>query len=467
MGLSNVIFLCLFCCGTTRAYRVLPGQEEVLDAKLLQSPLYGPLSGVAFHLAMISQSLSRAQRQALNDEALMKLLDSVQIRSNRIRPLLENVFLLLSKNRLTTGDTEMLQTDFEAMQNIFSQMQRQVQEIGALEDNNSSQGPYNSLSLHVREGSQQAAGLHAAGASHTKSIPSLIAHFLTTEFFPGAEKAYKLDRKLDNFENGEARHYSVADELYSDWRNAHSGIQRSGKRILALIAKVKKSIPRLPSSDEEERLAAAAYFMPKGVSDKVKRQNWHIIGHRLDEAENVAATLVHSLQQTRTKQGKIEHFDLPAAIAIVSQIESIIPRLIEVHKNLHNSEDRVRFLCNRAYRDAIEKQAPLERNNTLRRKLNRLKHDLISMIKGVRQEMALLLGISSGRTTNTIALDLMEPLERFAELEREAHERSQPSRFSAELSDLRALLSDLHRDASHLRRFIQVGDNELHSGEEL
>nr|CEL73079.1 TPA: hypothetical protein BN1205_102680 [Toxoplasma gondii VEG] len=293
MGLSNVIFLCLFCCGTTRAYRVLPGQEEVLDAKLLQSPLYGPLSGVAFHLAMISQSLSRAQRQALNDEALMKLLDSVQIRSNRIRPLLENVFLLLSKNRLTTGDTEMLQTDFEAMQNIFSQ------------DNNSSQGPYNSLSLHVREGSQQAAGLHAAGASHTKSIPSLIAHFLTTEFFPGAEKAYKLDRKLDNFENGEARHYSVADELYSDWRNAHSGIQRSGKRILALIAKVKKSIPRLPSSDEEERLAAAAYFMPK-------RQNWHIIGHRLDEAENVAATLVHSLQQTRTKQGKIEHFDLPA-----------------------------------------------------------------------------------------------------------------------------------------------------------
>ncbi|KAF4643294.1 hypothetical protein TGRH88_029610 [Toxoplasma gondii] len=183
-------------------------------------------------------------------------------------------------------------------------MERQVEEIGALEDNNSSQGPYNSLSLHVREGSQQAAGL----------------------------------------------------------------VQ---------------------------------------------------------------------------------------AIAIVSQIESIIPRLIEVHKNLHNSEDRVRFLCNRAYRGAIEKQAPLERNNTLRRKLNRLKHDLISMIKGVRQEMALLLGISSGRTTNTIALDLMEPLERFAELEREAHERSQPNRFSAELSDLRALLSDLHRDASHLRRFIQ------------
>ncbi|KEP65142.1 UNVERIFIED_CONTAM: hypothetical protein HHA_242590 [Hammondia hammondi] len=467
MELANIIFLFLVCCDITRAYRVLPGQQEVLDAKLLQSPLYGPLSGVAFHLAMIAESLSRAQRQALNDESLTKLLDSVEIRSNRMKPLLENVFLLLSKNRLTTSDTEMLQTDFEAMQSIFSQMQRRVQEIGALEDNNSSRGPYNSLSLHVREGSQQAAGLDAEGASHTKSIPSLIAHFITTEFLPGAEKAYKLNKKLDNFENGEGHRYSIADELNSDWRNAHSGIQRSGQRILALIARAKKSIPRHPSPDEQERLAAAAYFMPKGVSDIVTSQNWRIIGQRLDEAEDVAATLVHSMQATKTKLEKIEHFDLPAGIAIVSQIESIIPRLIEVHENLHNSEERVRFLCNRADRAEIERQAPLEKNNTLRRKFIRLKYDLISMTKEVRQEMAVLLGISSGRTTNAVALDLMEPLERFAQLQREAHEQSQRSRFSAELRELRGLLSDLHRDASHLRRFIQVGDDQWHSGEEL
>ncbi|CBZ51970.1 conserved hypothetical protein [Neospora caninum Liverpool] len=295
MGISNIFFLFLVCGVTARAYRVLPGHQAPADAQLLESPLYGPLSGVAFHLIMISVSVPRAQRQALNDEALTKLLDSFETRTNRLKPLLENVFVLLSKKSPARSDIEMLQTDFDAIQSIFSQ------------DNKSPQGLCGSLLLHVREGLQEAAGLHSAGVSRLESIPSVITDFITADYLPGAERVYNLNRKLNDFDYGKPHDDSFSDKLYSDWQKAHTGIQRSGEKILALIAKVKNSIPRIPAPDEQERLAAASYFMPK-------TQNWQTLQYRLNEAEKMATEVVHNMRPTKPKPGKVVQLNLAEVI---------------------------------------------------------------------------------------------------------------------------------------------------------
>lgn len=78
------------------------------------------------------------------------------------------------------------------------------------------------------------------------------------------------------------------------------------------------------------------------------------------------------------------------------------------------------------------------------------------MIKAVRHDMAAMLGISNQKRLSAASLDLMRPVERFAELEGRARRYNLNRRFEAEFQELKALLNDLHRDASRLRRFLEV-----------
>ncbi|PFH36423.1 hypothetical protein BESB_046150 [Besnoitia besnoiti] len=317
MKLPGILAALFLLCGAlVRAHRVSPAQQD--DVTVLESPLFNPLSSIAYHVLKVAEGLPRAQRQAFNDESLTKLLQTFEVRTNRLKPLVENVFLLMSKKERTKSDLEMFQSGIEAIESIFSQLHRSGKEIESLEDKTSSHRLCESILLHVQQGLPEARALRTANLNSSEALPSVVQDFVAAEYLPNAERVYSLNQKLQNAHSDDGIPKSSADELLGDWQRAHAGIQRSGRKILALIAKVKNSIPRVPSPDDFETLAAAIHFMQKDVADDVKTHNWETLRRRLDAAQKRALTLLHNTRPPTTKPHKIEGLDLPMVTDVIA-----------------------------------------------------------------------------------------------------------------------------------------------------